>query len=42
LEWYDDLPHLGYDLEGRKILKPAKGDALDKFLDKMENPEDWW
>lgn len=32
LEWYDDLPHIGYDVEGRKIFRPAKGDELDKFL----------
>ncbi|BEI89541.1 uncharacterized protein CcaverHIS019_0209030 [Cutaneotrichosporon cavernicola] len=32
MEWYDDLPHIGYDVEGRKIFRPAKGDELDKFL----------
>lgn len=32
IEWYDDLPHIGYDVEGRKIFRPAKGDELDKFL----------
>lgn len=32
LEWYDDLPHIGYDVNGRKIFRPARGDELDKFL----------
>lgn len=42
-EWYDDYPHLGYDLEGQKIMKSTiKKDELDKFLDKMEKPDDWW
>jgi len=32
IEWYDDMPHIGYDVDGRKIFRPAKGDELDKFL----------
>lgn len=39
INWYDDYPHLGYDLEGKPILKPEQGDALDKFLNKLENPD---
>lgn len=43
LEWYDDYPHIGYDLEGKKIMKSGvTKDSLDKFLDKMENPDEWW
>ncbi|CAG8438502.1 14022_t:CDS:10 [Ambispora leptoticha] len=41
MEWYDDYPHIGYDMDGKKIMKPAKGDELDKFLDKMEDPDYW-
>lgn len=41
MEWYDDLPHIGYDIEGRKILRPAKGDELDKFLATVEDPTSW-
>lgn len=26
LEWYDELPHFGYDIEGKKIPKPASSD----------------
>ena len=30
IEWYDEFPHLGYDTEGKKILKPpsSKGDQV--------------
>jgi len=28
LSWYDDYPHIGYDLDGAKIMKPAKGDEV--------------
>ncbi|CAA2962538.1 ribosome biogenesis BOP1 homolog, partial [Olea europaea subsp. europaea] len=41
MNWYDDLPHLGYDWGGKKILKPEQGDQLDEFLSKMENPNFW-
>uniref|UniRef100_A0A8C9U114 Ribosome biogenesis protein BOP1 n=1 Tax=Scleropages formosus TaxID=113540 RepID=A0A8C9U114_SCLFO len=35
-------PHIGYDLEGKKIFKPIRNkDELDEFLDKMENPDYW-
>ncbi|KAL0279462.1 UNVERIFIED_CONTAM: hypothetical protein PYX00_001011 [Menopon gallinae] len=41
MNWYDDYPHLGYDWEGKKILKPMKRDQLDEFLKKMEDPNFW-
>lgn len=42
MEWYKDFPHIGYDLDGRKIFKPIRNkDELDDFLDKMENPDYW-
>ena len=28
LHWYDDYPHIGYDQDGKKVLKPAKGDEV--------------
>ena len=42
MEWYKDFPHIGYNLEGKKIYKPIRNkDELDDFLDKMENPDYW-
>lgn len=26
LEWYDELSHFGYDIEGKKISKPTSSD----------------
>ncbi|XP_055559801.1 ribosome biogenesis protein BOP1 [Falco cherrug] len=42
MEWYQDFPHIGYNLEGKKIYKPIRNkDELDMFLEKMENPDYW-
>ncbi|CCO27301.1 Ribosome biogenesis protein ERB1 AltName: Full=Eukaryotic ribosome biogenesis protein 1 [Rhizoctonia solani AG-1 IB] len=39
--WYDDLPHIGYTIDGKKVLRPARGDELDKFLSTVEDPSSW-
>lgn len=41
LRWYNDTDHVGYDWEGKKIIKPEKGDQLDNFLKRMEDPDFW-
>lgn len=41
IKWYSGYDHLGYDWDGRKILKPEKGDELDNFLKRMEDPDFW-
>ncbi|EPQ59553.1 BOP1NT-domain-containing protein [Gloeophyllum trabeum ATCC 11539] len=41
LHWYDDMPHIGYDMNGKKIFRPARGDELDKFLETVEDPKSW-
>ncbi|RCH85450.1 Ribosome bioproteinsis protein erb1, partial [Rhizopus stolonifer] len=41
LEWYKDLPHIGYDIDGKQVLKPATADELDKFLATVEDPDSW-
>ena len=28
LDWYEDYPHLGYDLGGQRITKPLKRDEV--------------
>ena len=30
--FYDGMPHVGYDIDGKRVMRPAKGDELDKFL----------
>ncbi|KAJ2044532.1 Ribosome biogenesis protein erb1 [Coemansia sp. RSA 922] len=39
IEWYEDYPHIGYDIDGKRILKPATADELDKFLANMDDPD---
>ncbi|KAI9215940.1 NUC169 domain-containing protein [Blastocladiella britannica] len=36
-----EYPHIGYDLDGKKIMRPATADELDKFLSKMDDPKFW-
>jgi hypothetical protein len=42
MHWYDDMPHIGYDINGKEILRPAVGDELDKFLKTQEDPTAWY
>ncbi len=41
LSFYDHFPHIGYSINGKKIMRPAKGAALDALLDSMEIPKGW-
>ncbi|KAF9563683.1 ribosome biogenesis protein ERB1 [Agrocybe pediades] len=41
MHWYDDMPHIGYDIDGKKILRPATGDELDKFLATVDDSSAW-
>ena len=41
MEWFNDYKHIGYDLLGRKILKPEAGDEIDEFIEKNDNPDYW-
>ncbi|CAB3372940.1 Hypothetical predicted protein [Cloeon dipterum] len=41
MHWYDDYPLLGYDWDGKPILKPERRDELDNFLKRMEDPNFW-
>lgn len=40
-KFYDSYPHIGYDINGKKIMRPAAGDALDALLDSIEVPKGW-
>lgn len=41
LSYYDSYPHIGYNINGKKISRPAKGQALDALLDSIDLPEGW-
>lgn len=41
LTYYDSYPHIGYDINGKKIMRPAKGEALDALLDQIDLPQGW-
>lgn len=41
LSFYDSYPHIGYDINGKKIMRPATGEALDALLDTIEVPKGW-
>lgn len=41
LSFYDSYPHIGYDINGKKIIRPATGEALDALLDSIELPKGW-
>ncbi|KAK3651206.1 Ribosome biogenesis protein erb1 [Elasticomyces elasticus] len=41
MSYYDAYPHIGYDINGRRIARPAKGEALDSLLDSIDIPEGW-
>ena len=37
MDAYKDFPHIGYDIDGKRIYKPATRDELDSFLEKFDN-----
>jgi ribosome biogenesis protein ERB1 len=41
LSFYDSYPHIGYNINGKKIMRPAAGEALDALLDTIEVPKGW-
>lgn len=44
-EWYADQAHIGYDREGRRLLKAPgwerRRDAIERFLDAKDDPDHW-
>lgn len=41
MEWYKDEKHIGYDREGKKLMKKAGRDTLDNHLMKSDDHESW-
>jgi len=39
LSFYDSFPHIGYNINGKKIVRPATGKALDALLDSIDIPQ---
>jgi len=39
---FSEYPHIGYNLDGKKLIKPKQGDKLDDFLRRMEDPDFWY
>jgi len=39
LEWYDGMDHVGYDLDGRKIMRTARTDELDALIKRFDDPD---
>lgn len=37
MEWYKDYPHLGYDWRGKRIIKPATPDEIEKFMQRIDS-----
>jgi ribosome biogenesis protein ERB1 len=40
-KYYGSMPHIGYDINGRRIMRPAAGAALDQLLDSIDLPKGW-
>ncbi|KAF3986020.1 hypothetical protein FT663_04294 [Candidozyma haemuli var. vulneris] len=38
---YEEMPHIGYDINGKRIMRPARGSALDQLLEQIDLPEGW-
>lgn len=45
VEVYDEMPHIGYDINGKRIMRPVKGadgnSAIDKLLESIDLPAGW-
>ena len=41
LQWYSEYPHIGYNLEGEKILKKERKDQIQEFIDRDDDPNYW-
>ena len=41
VKWYDKYDHIGYDLNGEKIMRPKSLDAIDKYIQSHDKNERW-
>ena len=38
LSWYDEFDHVGYDIDGQKIMRGTKKDELDHLIARFDDP----
>ncbi|RLN87927.1 hypothetical protein BBJ28_00013722 [Nothophytophthora sp. Chile5] len=38
LRWYEDYDHIGYDVEGKRIMKTNNGDGIDNAIAAKDDP----
>lgn len=38
LRWYEDYDHIGYNVEGKKIMKSTNGDGIDNAIAAKDDP----
>jgi len=41
MHWYKDEDHIGYDVEGNKLMRPATKDQIEDFIAKADDPDYW-
>lgn len=41
LSAYETTPHIGYDIDGKRIMRPATHSAIDALLETVEMPKGW-
>jgi ribosome biogenesis protein ERB1 len=41
VEWYREEEHVGYDADGRRILKRKWNDSLEHLLNMVDDPSYW-
>ncbi|ONH64662.1 Ribosome biogenesis protein ERB1 [Cyberlindnera fabianii] len=41
LSAYEEFPHIGYNINGKRIMRPARGSALEQLLESIDLPEGW-
>lgn len=41
LSAYETTPHIGYDIDGKRIMRPATQSAIDSLLETVEMPKGW-
>uniref|UniRef100_M4B711 Ribosome biogenesis protein BOP1 homolog n=1 Tax=Hyaloperonospora arabidopsidis (strain Emoy2) TaxID=559515 RepID=M4B711_HYAAE len=38
LRWYEEYDHIGYNVEGKRIMKSSNGDGIDNAIDAKDDP----